>query len=300
LKLNPYAAALVCFFSSGAFFVVGKEPQLPPPTTTEPATFARFVPERADDFAWENDLVAFRAYGPALRNAKENSGIDCWLKRVPYPIIDRWYAASKRGLPYHEDHGEGCDSYHVGSSRGTGGLALWVDGKMVTSLTYIAYRVLEQTKDKTVFELDYDYPAAAGEIPVKETKHFTIGLGEPFFQVSSTFTRDGKPLAGLPVAIGITTHDGKAKVTFDPAKRWMSCWEVIDGYGLGTGVVLGKGFEAEFQELPKSGPDTGHALAVTKTNADGVVSYWAGYGWERAGHFKTAADWETALNKKIK
>jgi hypothetical protein len=296
----PLAAALVCILSSSASLVAATETNLPPPTTTEPATFARFVPERADDFAWENDLIAFRAYGPALRAGKEDSGIDCWLKRVPYPIIDRWYAANNKGLPYHQDHGEGYDPYHVGSSRGTGGLALWVDGKMVTSDTFIAHRVLEQTKEKTVFELDYEYPAAAGEIPVKETKHFTITLGEPFYQVSSTFTLDGKPLAGLPVAIGITTHDGKAKVTFDPAKRWMSCWEVIDGYGLGTGVVLGKGFEADFQELPKSGPDTGHALAVTKTNADGVVSYWGGYGWEHAGHFNTAADWETTLTKKSK
>jgi len=300
MKLTPQTAVLVCILSSGAFVAAGTEPTLPPPATTEPATFARFVPERADDFAWENDLIAFRAYGPALRADAVDSGIDCWLKRVPYPIIDRWYAANNKGVSYHQDHGEGYDPYHVGSSRGTGGLGLWVDGKMVTSDTFIAHRVLEQTKAKTVFELDYEYPAAAGGIPVKETKHFTIALGEPFYQVSSTFTRDGKPLAGLPVAIGITTHDGKAKATFDPAKRWMSCWEVIDGHDLGTGVVLGKGFEADFQELPKSGPDTGHALAVTKTNTDGVVSYWGGYGWERAGHFKTAADWETALNKKNK
>ena len=27
-------------------------------------TFSRFVPERIDDYAWENDLVAFRTYGP--------------------------------------------------------------------------------------------------------------------------------------------------------------------------------------------------------------------------------------------
>ena len=25
----------------------------------------RFVPERRDDFAWENDRIAFRVYGPA-------------------------------------------------------------------------------------------------------------------------------------------------------------------------------------------------------------------------------------------
>ena len=64
-------------------------------TVTLPANdgFApsRFVPERKDDFAFENDKVAFRIYGPALKDSKENSGIDCWLKRVDYPTIDKWY-----------------------------------------------------------------------------------------------------------------------------------------------------------------------------------------------------------------
>ena len=30
----------------------------------EAMAFGRFVPEREDDFAWENDKVAFRVYGP--------------------------------------------------------------------------------------------------------------------------------------------------------------------------------------------------------------------------------------------
>ena len=29
-------------------------------------TYGRFITERKDDFAWENDRVAFRVYGPAL------------------------------------------------------------------------------------------------------------------------------------------------------------------------------------------------------------------------------------------
>ena len=57
---------------------------------------ARFVPERKDDFAFENDKVAFRIYGPTLRDSKENSGVDCWVKRVDYPIIDKWYGAPRR------------------------------------------------------------------------------------------------------------------------------------------------------------------------------------------------------------
>ena len=49
--------------------------------TPEPTTFARFVPERSDDFARENDKVAFRAYGPALHDSKEKSGV------VSAPIV---------------------------------------------------------------------------------------------------------------------------------------------------------------------------------------------------------------------
>jgi len=29
--------------------------------------FSRFVPERTDDYAWENDKVAFRVYGPTTQ-----------------------------------------------------------------------------------------------------------------------------------------------------------------------------------------------------------------------------------------
>src|SRR5262245_33955903 len=40
----------------------------PPPAKTDfPArAYGRFVPERKDDVAWENDRIAYRVYGPAL------------------------------------------------------------------------------------------------------------------------------------------------------------------------------------------------------------------------------------------
>jgi len=94
----------------------------------QPRTHCRFVPERFDDFAWENDQIAFRTYGPAARERAENSGFDCWLKRVETPIIDKWYGPMKE-KSYHKDWGEGHDPYHVGKTRGCGGLGLWIDGE---------------------------------------------------------------------------------------------------------------------------------------------------------------------------
>jgi len=41
-----------------------------------PRAMARLVPERMDDLAWENDKVAHRIYGPAVRASLEDSGID--------------------------------------------------------------------------------------------------------------------------------------------------------------------------------------------------------------------------------
>jgi hypothetical protein len=67
--------------------------------STEVICYARFVPERTDDYAWENDKVAFRTFGPIAQKMKEDnikggtltSGIDAWLKKVDYPIINKWY-----------------------------------------------------------------------------------------------------------------------------------------------------------------------------------------------------------------
>lgn len=257
----------------------------------EPATWCRFVPERSDDFAWENDLVAFRTYGPALRGKVEDSGVDCWLKRVPYPIIDGWYAGNAAGKSYHVDHGEGHDPYHVGASRGCGGTALWQDGRMITPGPYQTWKVEERTPARSVFTLTYRYPAAEGTAPVEEAKRFTIALGERFYRCESTFTRGGAPVADLPVVIGITTHDGKGTPERDPAGRWMSVWEVIDGSGLGTGVVLPAA--ADLRVLSEPTKDRSHVIALVRTDAQGRVALRGGYGWEKAG--VTAAAWKAAL-----
>jgi rhamnogalacturonyl hydrolase YesR len=266
-----------------------------PVASLTPATFARFVPERADDFAWENDLTAFRAYGPAIKkigSEGEDSGIDCWLKRVPYPIINKWYAGDPQGISYHQDHGEGYDAYSVGSSRGCGGLAIWKNGQMVRSGPYKNWKIIEQTPQKTVFELDYDYDLE-GEI-IHEVKRISIELGQRLFDVQSTFTKNGQP-AALDIAIGITTHDGKATPTFDPKAGWMACWEKLDGFGLGTGVVIAPEKVVEMREIKSQKKYESHALLLTRTSATGQVNYRAGYGWEKAGTIKTSAEWQTFL-----
>ena len=137
-----------------------------------------------------------RQFGPAAPLAGHSSGVDAWLKRVNYSIIDKWYKLATEGVSYHVDHGEGYDPYHTGISRGVGGSAIWVEGKPYAAHNYKSYKVLENNGNRVVFELVYEWFTPLGI--VKELKTISLPLGTQLYSVDSTFTLDGKP-ASLPI-----------------------------------------------------------------------------------------------------
>ncbi|MES2922080.1 MAG: glycoside hydrolase family 88 protein [Verrucomicrobiota bacterium] len=262
-----------------------------------PGAFARFAPERSDDFAWENDLVAFRTYGPALRPGPENSGIDCWFKRVPYPIIDKWYLEDRLKLPYgrvakpyHDDHGEGYDVYKVGDTRGCGGISAWADGALHNSDTFIAHRVITNTPERVSFELDYasDFK---GQV-LRETKRITLVMGQRLFQCDSRFTLDGAPASKLEVAIGLSFQGDGTKADFSANPGNMMLWETVDGHGLGTGIVIDPAYVVEMKSKIA---DQRQALCLARTDDKGGIRWFAGFGWEGQGEITTAEQWTTYL-----
>src|SRR5690554_6450763 len=103
-------------------------------------TYARYVPERLDDFAWENDVVAFRMYGEALEGRNNDAqGMDIWVKRTNDLVIDRWYKSDD----YHKDYGEGLDYYSVGQTLGAGDIAGYSNGTIYYSKHYRTYDILD-------------------------------------------------------------------------------------------------------------------------------------------------------------
>lgn len=249
------------------------------------------MPERHDDFAWENDKVVFRVYGPALRSSAENNGTDCWLKRVSTPVIDKWYSQHlQQGKSYHEDHGEGYDPYHVGASAGCGATAIWLDNKRLPMETFFGYQNVKVTEEQLTFSLIYRHKI--GDDWFKERKNIRLKPNQHLYHAESTFWKNGDLATNLPIAIGVTTHEGKAKIEFDPLNKILSGWEVIDGFGLGTAILLGPDSNATPIETHQSthNDSAGHALWITNTDANGKVSYYAGYGWQKAGDI---VDWST-------
>lgn len=262
----------------------------------EPSAMARIVSERKDDVAWENDLTAYRIYGPPLKNSreKENSGIDAWFKSVPYPVMTKWYRDEIAGRQsYHRDHGEGYDGFKVGDTRGCGGTALWIDDKLVISGVYRTAKILSPGPKEARFVATYRYETPDG--PVDEEKTISISLGERLFESRSVFTRDGKPLAGLPVAIGLVTQSPKAKIELKPRDGVMAVWDKVDGHEFGIGAVIPANEVVRMLRQPANAQQE-HALGIVKTNAEGVVEFRAGSAWSKGGPVSSQEDWLKLLS----
>jgi hypothetical protein len=263
-------------------------------------TFARFVPERTDDFAWENDRVAFRTYGPNAEqlydkkdpNGTLSSGMDCWLKRVSYPIIDKWYGRHVHEKPfaYHTDTGEGYDPYHVGSSRGVGGTGVLDGGKLYISKNFATYKVLATGPIRTVFELTYA-PWDANGRTVTEKKIISLDLGSNLTRYEEHISAS-KPLPNCTV--GLTLHEQKGEVKAGRPAGWCRYWEKIDDSYLGTGVVVPTSYLTDYQENRSTERDRSQLYMVTKPKQN-IVVFYAGFGWQKSGQFTDVAAWDAYL-----
>jgi len=246
--------------------------------------YGRFVRERLDDFAWENDWGAYRMYGPALETDKHepltSSGIDVWVKRVRRPVVNEWYMTDN----YHQDHGEGLDAYKVGPSRGCGGIGIWTNGKLAVSKNYTTSRVLAQGPIRLVFELDFA-PWQAGPTRVSETKRVTLDAGSLFNHFVSTFKGRG----ALSLAIGIAKHPG-GTVEFDAKAPWMRDWEPLGEGGkdgsVGCAIVLPAGAIASQEQTD------GEYLLLTPVKRPAAVDYYVGTAWDRGGRVADSASWK--------
>ncbi|MEC3881520.1 DUF4861 family protein [Parapedobacter sp. 10938] len=244
-------------------------------------TFARYVPERYDDFAWENDVVAFRMYGKALEGRPDDAhGIDLWSKRTTDLVVDKWYANGD----YHTDHGEGMDYYSVGMTLGAGDLAPYVGDEVVYSKHYRGHEVLDNGPLRTTFQLDYD-PWQVGEETVSVTKRYTLDVGSQLNRVEVTFTIDGD--GTLPVAIGVSRRAEEGTLLNEPDSGLFGYWEPTDDkHGTtGVGVVLADGQFEQFIEQPKQ-----YLSVLTVRDGEPIV-YYNGGAWDRAGKFMSASDW---------
>ena len=257
---------------------------LPQPTLR---TTARFVPERKDDFAWENDRTAYRAYGPALwevdgakpgKPAVTGNGIDVWGKNDRLPVVDRMYKEKNYHSP---DLGYGIDCYKVGTGPGCGGSAIFADGKYTQAITYEKWNVKMSGPISAAFTLEYA-PVDVGGKKIQEERAFVSALGSDFCTIISWFDSEVISAAG----ISYRPVDGASVAQ---GKGWIASWEPAqDNLPTFNGValVVPKGTDPVIQ---------GEAAWINTTSTSQVMFAYIGSCWSGGKDYKTAAEWFAAV-----
>jgi len=251
--------------------------------------YGRFVRERFDDFAWENDRVAHRMYGVALETWEKepltSSGVDVWCKRTRRLVINDWYMVDD----YHRDHGEGADLYSAGKSRGCGGSGIWRDGRLYVSKNFRDSRVIANGPIRLVFELSYPLWEAGGA-KVSEKKRVTLDAGSNLNRFESHYTLEGG--GNVTWAAGIKKAPGSV-VRVDRQQGWLRTWEAVkDGNGhLGCGIVLDPTGIVDVTEAD------GNALIIAQSRDGSPATYYAGFGWDRSGDFADVGAWDRYLEE---
>jgi len=275
---------------SKSFVITIGEPQ-----QFEPKTYGRFISERKDDFAWENDRVAFRVYGPALVGIDgPSNGIDAWYKRTNNLIIDKWYKDDLAGVAsYHADHGEGQDDYKVGQSLGAGAMAPYVNGKLWLNENYASQEVLENGPLRTTFKLTYKNLDVDGK-SIAENRTISIDAGSQLSKIVQAYTIK-EP---MQVAAGFVKREKNDSII--SADNYIVYAEpksntVGDVY---LGIIYPEGMEKTTVDtyeitnsVNKKKSSFSHVLGITTQQPNKPVTYYTGYGWSKFG-FPTVSDFE--------
>lgn len=306
------------------------EPGNPAPVDTK--TCGRQYPERLDDIAWENELVGFRAYGPALQARGERGfGYDLFLKRgTSEPILEEFYAkeldkevrkrASEmkktdpegaaellRSISYHIDHGYGMDCYAVGPTLGAGVAALVADGEIVYPWCYKDFEVLDNGPLRFTVKLIFNPLTVKGDSNIVETRVISLDAGSHLNRTAVSY--EGLKET-LPVVTGIVLHDDGA-ITTDADNGYMTYVDPTNGPDNGK-VFVGAAFPADIKdakavkfsadEKKQRANAEGHLLATSDYEPGSTYVYYWGFGWDRA-NVKDANAWNsymTAFVQKVR
>jgi len=251
-------------------------------------TYGRYVPERYDDFAWENDKVAYRMYGKALETRSDNAfGIDVWVKRSNKLVINDWY----RTADYHKDHGEGMDYYRVGLTLGAGDIAPYIMDSVYYSKNYHNWKVLDNGPLRTSFQLGYDAWDVAGK-SVTVVKTISLDAGSRFNKIKAVYSYNDE--GDLPVVIGIVKRNEPGVMMMDEQQGIMGYWEPEHGADGITGVAT-----IYPSESVKMNIDKVHLLTHASVKSNDPLVYYNGSVWSKANDASTgtsAEQWFTYLN----
>ena len=257
------------------------------PGTYPVQAYSRYVPERLDDYAYENNVIAGRIYGPALEFPR-TFGSDIWVKCTDRLIIDEWFAKAD----YHHNYGEGMDCYKVDNTLGGGALVPYTgQEKFFTGDNYVSQKHICDGPIRTEAVFEYG-PFDVDGKEMSATRVLSLDANSHFVKWETTF--HCADTDSISVVLGAVMHDvtgiknelnwiaftEKASDSSDPDR---------DG-NISVAVVYDK---AELDDNPyyTSGKEAGHAVIITDEKVEKPITTWTGSGWSQGG-VASQEEWE--------
>lgn len=265
------------------------------PAVPSPVT-GRVHPERNDDLAWENDLVAFRAYGPATqRNSERSFGYDIFFKYPGSPVLDTLYAAQcspanwarvdslkrvdpeaarefEQSFTYHIDHGKGMDCFAVGPTLGAGVAALVENDSILFPWCYREVEILENGPDRFRARLTFN-PVTIGTDTVIEVREISLEKGSHLNKCTVRY--DGLK-APRRIVFGFPRRDDTPYHT-DPSGRVLAYTSPVQGEGNGRARLAIVRPDGVGPVSEKENHILGTATYIPGTG----FTYWWGYDWDK-------------------
>ena len=273
----------------------------------------RCYPERMDDMAWENDLVAFRAYGPALQAKEERGfGYDLFTKyNTTEPMLEAMYAKElnketlakiaelkktdpkaaaelSRERSYHIDHGYGMDCYAVGPTLGAGVAALMVNDTIIYPWCYKNQEILDNGPLRFTVKLEFTPLTVKGDSTVVETRLITLDAGSHLNKTAVSYSNLKET---LPIVAGIVLHEPDGAVVADAANGYITYVDPTTGpdngkifMGAAVPAVVKDAKTVLFSEKEKKERNNadGHVLAVSDYEPGSEYIYYWGFAWDKA------------------
>lgn len=243
--------------------------------------YSRHVPERMDDYAYENNVVAGRIYGPSLEFPR-TYGSDVWVKCTERLVIDDWFAKGD----YHHNYGEGMDCYKVGGTLGGGALAPYADcADFVIGDNWASFQHICDGPVRTKAVFTYD-AVDAGGLKYSAYREIELDANSHFVKSVTTFCPIGHEADSMNVVLGAVTHDVISRAQ---GENWIAFTEKasdsqqpeVDG-NISIALVYDKA-ELSDNIIAGVGDVAGHAAIITHEAVNKPITVWTGSGWSQGG-----------------
>ncbi len=257
----------------------------------------RVYPERCEDLSWENELVAFRVYGPETQRRGERSyGYDLFLKyHDKGPVLERLYGEQcsprnwsvvdslrkidaklakdfENSFTYHIDHGLGMDCYAVGSTLGCGVAAIRIDGSIRYPWCYETVDIVENGPDRFEAALSFA-PVMIGQDEVTERRTISLEKGTHLNHCEVSFeglTEPREVVVGFPLR-------GTPQEYADVAKGIIAVTDPTQGADNGT-IFLGVTVR---NKCTGTAIADSHFLLTLQIKPGETLVYDWGFAWDR-------------------